>query len=84
MASHRALSDEADIEERRNHAGNDLADVAAKEARARHPQSATEDRNEAEFYIKRAKWVARAIAIAMASFPQRGEVSEEKAGRGPG
>ena len=73
MASHRALQAEADDKQRRDHFGNELADTAAKEARSRHPQTESEGVEEASYYMKRAKWVAQAIAIAMAMFPPRGE-----------
>ena len=73
MASHRALQAEADDKQRRDHFGNELADTAAKEARSRHPQTESEGVEETSYYMKRAKWVAQAIAIAMAMFPPKGE-----------
>ena len=73
MPSHRAFHAEADAEQRRNNAGTCLADVAAKEARSRHHQAASDDVAEAEFYMKMAKWLAQVVAIAMGTFPPRSE-----------
>ena len=73
MPSHRQLSADATLEERRDNAGNDLADEAAKAAVARHPDSRVEDQATINHYVKRAKLVARAIAVAMAMWPPRKE-----------
>ena len=71
MPSHRRLSADATAEERRDHAGNEFADEAAKGAVARHPDSCAEAQAEINYYLKRAKLVARAIAVAMALWPPR-------------
>ena len=71
MPSHRQLHADATAEERRDHAGNDLADEAAKGAVARHPDTCAKGQAEINYYLKRAKLVARAIAVAMALWPPR-------------
>ena len=73
MPSHRTLDDDADEEKRRNHEGNRCADEGAKASRGRHPTTDFQAEKEIEFYLKRAALVAKAIAVAMARFPPRGE-----------
>ena len=71
MPSHKSLAREASTEERRDHAGNELADAAAKGGRERRPYNGAEAQRGINFYTRRAKLIAKAIAVAMAMWPQR-------------
>ena len=88
MPSHQTLDADANAEQRRDHEGNKCADEGAKAARSRHPRTEDQAGKEIEYYLKRAALVAKAIAVAMARFPPRGErlqryaVEREKGGAG--
>ncbi len=56
--------------------GNDLAETAATEARKWHPQPSAEVQAQIRFWETRAKYVVRAVAIAMAQFPPHGREAD--------
>ena len=71
MPSHRSLEADATAEQRGDHVGNEMADEAAKGALLRHPECTKEAQAENDYYLKRAKLVAKAIAVAMSLWPAR-------------
>ena len=77
MPSHRSLCADATAEQCRDHSENELVDEAAKGARSRYPENCEDAQMETEFYLRRVKAVAKAIAVAMALWPPR----KDKLGR---
>jgi hypothetical protein len=72
VRAHQCVDGIADDHERWMAKGNQLADQAAKAARARHPQPTKEVAAQIQFWERRAQHVVEAVATAMALFPPLG------------
>ncbi len=72
VKAHQNIANITEEDEKWKAMGNDLADAAAKAARDRHPQPSPEVQAQIRFWETRAKYVVRAVAIAMAQFPPMG------------
>ncbi len=72
VKAHQKVDDIIDEQQRRQAIGNNLADAAAKEARARHPQPSKEVQSLIDYWEKRAPLVVQAVATAMPMFSPLG------------
>jgi hypothetical protein len=69
VKAHRAAHDGMSEVERRDVKGNAAADKLAGEAVLLHPQPTYDQKQQLEFYLRRAPLVARAVGTALAMFP---------------